>query len=250
MTFCLIVALMMLLVTQAASAITVTYQTLDVPGSKQSGIASIYGNRMIGGFVDSSNTYHGFLYDGNSFLTLDDPLAAPGLTLPNGVDGNRVVGLYYDASGQHHGFVFDGTSYTTLDYPGSISTIATGVFGKNIVGAYFDGTSEHAFLYDGQNYSSNNFLGFETEANGISGDHIVGDYNDHSSYLPRKAYSSIYGKIDPPGSIYSIASGVDGDNIVGGYYDGQVVTHGFFYDGHTYTTIDDPLGVGLYGPYT
>jgi hypothetical protein len=47
------------------------------------------------------------------------------------------------------------------------------------------------------------------------------------------------------GSWGTIADGISGNNIVGIYYNSSG-THGFLYDGSTYTTLDDPLGQDTY----
>jgi hypothetical protein len=46
---------------------------------------------------------HGFLYDGTTWTTLDDPLAKD-LTRPSSISGNSVAGYYHNASG-YHGFI-------------------------------------------------------------------------------------------------------------------------------------------------
>ena len=47
--------------------------------------------------------------------------------------------------------------------------------------------------------------------------------------------------INPPGSTSRQAFGVSGNNVVGRYVDSNSVSHGFEYNGSTYTRID-PLG--------
>jgi hypothetical protein len=46
---------------------------------------------------------HGFLYNGSTYTTVDDPLGVKG-TEVLGVDGNNVVGTYFDSSDVPHGF--------------------------------------------------------------------------------------------------------------------------------------------------
>jgi PEP-CTERM motif len=55
-----------------------------------------------------------------------------------------------------------------------------------------------------------------------------------------------YTTLDDPLAIpgYTEASGISGGNIVGAYTDNSFVTHGFLYNGSTYTTLDGPLGTG------
>jgi probable HAF family extracellular repeat protein len=57
---------------------------------------------------------HGFLYSGDSYTTLDNPLA-PNDTYPQGInDAGQIVGYYY-LNNVSHGFVYSGGSYTALD---------------------------------------------------------------------------------------------------------------------------------------
>ena len=57
---------------------------------------------MVGFYRDSSGKYHGFLYNGTSYTTLDDSLALYD-TWACGISGNNIVGIYDDSSG-YHGF--------------------------------------------------------------------------------------------------------------------------------------------------
>jgi hypothetical protein len=71
----------------------------------------VEGNNVVGWYENFSNETgaHGFLYDGSSILTIDDPLADPlhgiGGTVINDIEGNTIIGFYYDSHGGEHGFV-------------------------------------------------------------------------------------------------------------------------------------------------
>jgi hypothetical protein len=164
----------------------------------------ISGNKIVGYYTDSSSVSHGFLYNGSTYTTLDDPLATPGLagTFATGISGGNIVGSYGSSTGLH-GFIYNGSSYTTLDVPfaGTHGTSPSGISGGKIVGGYTDSVGNgHAFLYNGSTYTN----------------------------------------IDPPfAPSGSGVGGISGSNIVGSYGSGG--THGYFYDGSTYTTLDDPL---------
>src|SRR5208283_4794431 len=118
----------------------VSYQSLDYPGAA-------YGTYCLG--TDGSNVVgyyggeigsHGFLYNGSTFTTLDDPNAgtANGYgTFAEGIDADKIVGYYIDTNSNAHGFLYVGSTYTSLDDPDSVSgTFATGISGTNIVGFY------------------------------------------------------------------------------------------------------------------
>ena len=85
---------------------------------------------------------------------------------------------WYQSNGTLHGFAYNGSNYTTIDPSGSRSTQATGVSGNNVVGYYEDANQVQH--------------GFE--------------YN-----------GSIYATIDPSGSIDTIVFAISGNNVVGIY---------------------------------
>ena len=92
-------------------------------------------------------------------------------------------------------------TYATLDFPGSNYTVANAISGNNVVGNYNDSSSGHGFLYNGSTYTT----------------------------------------LDYPGGNGTEAEGLSGSKIVGGYTTSTFVNLGFLYDGSTWTTLDDPL---------
>ena len=64
---------------------------------------------------DSSGNTNGFLYNGSTYTTLNDPLAVG--TVAWGISGNNIVGYYADSSGNPNGFLYNGSTWTTLDDP-------------------------------------------------------------------------------------------------------------------------------------
>jgi hypothetical protein len=239
----------------SGGAIT-SYQTLDDPNAgtgRNSGTypLGIDGGNIVGYYADSSGNSHGFLYNGATYTTLDDPNGI-GSTYAQGISGGNIVGWYVDANYDIHGFLYNGATYITLDDPNGIgSTYAQGISGNTIVGWYVDvvdgNLQDHGFLYNGSAYTTlddpNAVVG--TEACGISGGNIVGWYVDgnYSNYgfiYNGRAYTTVD---DPNGVGSSVAQGIAGGNIVG-YYDVGSSAHGFLYNGSTYTTLDDPNGVG------
>ncbi len=171
----------------------------------------IDGSNIVGVyFAEGSPIFHGYVFDGATYRTLDHPLAGYTFsgagTYANAVSGNKVVGYYVSTPGSVHGFLYDGVGYTALDYPGGLLSIPEGIDGATIVGHYSkNSASESGFVFNGARYTSLSY----------------------------------------PGSVYSSASGIDGGNIVGSYYFGGHFTdlqfHGFLYDGVSYVNdIDYP----------
>ncbi|MBX7073979.1 MAG: hypothetical protein K1X71_12600 [Pirellulales bacterium] len=165
-----------------------TYTTISHPlGVNGTSAWGIDGNRIVGQYDDANKVAHGFLFDGATYTTIDHPLGTRG-TFVTGIDQQNIVGTYLDSQGKYHGFLFDGTTYTTLDDTylggGYGATIANGIDGDRVVGYASIGTGQliTSFIYDGATYTHP--LGEELELlgahhfRGISGNRIVGEYND------------------------------------------------------------------------
>src|SRR4029077_7209369 len=64
---------------------------------------------IVGYYQNSSTGYHGFLYSGGSYTTLDDSSGAAGSTLAHGINASgQIVGEYVDSGGTSHGFLYSG----------------------------------------------------------------------------------------------------------------------------------------------
>ncbi len=91
---------------------------------------------IVGYFQDSSGVVHGFLYNGTTYTTLDDPYAS-GSTEALGINNNgEIVGIFTDSSGRVDGFLYNINTgaWTTLDDPLGINgTYVEGIndFGPN-----------------------------------------------------------------------------------------------------------------------
>lgn len=156
-----------------AHAVEYSYKTLEVPGAKSTEAYGIYGNNIVGYYLDASGIARGFLYNGSAYTTLMVPGSKS--TGANGIYGNNIVG---NSSG-FYGFLYNGSTYTKIEAPGAGDTRATGIYGTNIVGYYQDGNGIwHGYLYNGSTYSSFDKIDATTGTfvNGIYGNNIVGYY--------------------------------------------------------------------------
>ena len=109
------------------------------------------------GIYDDNSGFHGFLYSGGTYTTLNVPGGAD--TRPVSInDSGQVVGRY-TPNGQNNGdqgFVYSNGTYTTLTFPGAISTDPSSINAKGqVVGWYnlANGTS-HGFLYSDGIYTT------------------------------------------------------------------------------------------------
>src|SRR5262249_41418957 len=94
----------------ASKAFAISFITLDddpagAVGSTQ--VTGISGSNIVGTYFAASAN-HGFLYNGSTYTTLDDPLGTGG-TIATGISGSNIVGFYVDSSDLYHGFLFNGS---------------------------------------------------------------------------------------------------------------------------------------------
>jgi hypothetical protein len=251
------------------------FTTLDDPlGTNGTFAFGISRNNVTGFYIGGSGA-QGFLYNGSTYTTLNDPLGFSTAAL--GISGNTIVGSYstHDASADH-GFIYDipTQTYTTLDPPGGTQTQAVGVSSTGtIVGNYFKNLGSFSAGY-GFSYSNGSFTtlsvpgatGTGTAAYGIFGNNIVGYYEgtgrvnygflyDGSNYLtlddPLATHIPANANVQPSIS-GTTGCGISGNTIVGYYNDSNYILHGFLYNisTATYTTVDNPLGTkgtAIYG---
>jgi hypothetical protein len=203
---------------------TSAWTTINVPGSWTTNAYGISGGNIAGSYIAAGGVpYQGYVYNGSSYATLDDPSAVNG-TQAYGIDGANVVGIYQDANHINHGFLYNGSAWTTLDDSLAVKgTDVEGISGSNIVGYYIDSTNiAHGFLYNGSSWTAlNDPLGtMGTYCRGISGQDVVGYYVDNASLSHGFLYdtaTSTWTSIDVPIGSNTLACGIGGGVIVGGY---------------------------------
>ena len=137
-----------------------TYTTLTDPSDPQVatntipyGISgnSIVGEYLVNSYFGQDNSIisksHGFINNGGSIATLDDPLRG-NVSAVYGIGDNLIAGAYQDMSGLSHGFYFRSGAFATLDNPlGVGGTSLTGVDSNQIVGSYTDASNvKHGFI--------------------------------------------------------------------------------------------------------
>src|SRR6476620_10983330 len=101
MTFVLAV---LLWAAAASPSLAITYTTLDDPlGTNGTQALGIDGNKIVGLYITSNSSIHGYLNNGATYTTLDGPLATGAVA--RGISGGNIVGLYSDSSFVRHGFL-------------------------------------------------------------------------------------------------------------------------------------------------
>jgi hypothetical protein len=97
-------------------------------------------------------------------------------------------------------------------------------------------------FHDGSTWITLSYPGSaNTNAYGIDGNNIVGEYQDSNSVQHGFLYDgTAWATLDYPGATATFAQGVDGSNIVGNYSDTSNISHGFLNSGTTSITLDYP----------
>ena len=130
-------------------AFAVTVTTIDYPGATSTGAAAINNSGdIVGSYVDSAKTTHGFLFSAGTYTTVDVPGAYS--TSPLGINNSgQISGYFFGSDSRTHGFFFDGTQYMTLDFPAAMSTAATGINNAGeVVGGFVDSNNVgHGFTW-------------------------------------------------------------------------------------------------------
>ena len=242
----------------AGPVVAQTFTTLNDPvapyGVDPEGIS---GNNIVGLYRDTSNTYHGFFYNGSTYTPLNDPNAATGArqgTFADAISGSIVAGFYDDSTQTPHGFLWNGSNYTALDDPAGTATEPEGISGNDIVGAYFLNSRQHGFLYDGSTWTTlDDPLAVVTYPGAISGNDIVGYYTDSSGIHHGFIYDDdalTWTTLDAPlGANGTWISGISGSNIIGQYEDSSKIFHPYLYNDVTsaWTALDisPPNGLAI-----
>jgi hypothetical protein len=162
--------------------------------------------KIVGDYVISDGTEHGFFLSGSTFTEYDVP-GATNTALLSINDIGAFTGAFDPGSGILQGFFSVGGTITSFSVPGALSTLAYEI-----------------------NNSKQLTVGYYIDASGI----LHGYYRD--------ATGTLHFPIDPTGSITTI---LFGDNsrkwVVGRYTDSSGVTHGlFFVPPNKFFTFDYP----------
>ena len=214
------------------------FTSFDPPGSIATNADGINANGdVVGWYMDSTGTQHGYLLSAGSYTTIDYPGALA--TIARAInDQGDIVGTHVDAvglpGGGIHGFLLQQGAFTALDFPGHLNTIAQRINNRGqVVGCYHDtdtmGTM-HGFLL-----SDANFTALSTPAsmsNGLMPDGLVvaGLYTDMMTGLGH-GYLASGDNLAPFDFPFGTSTQVwdmnDSGELVGIYTDSTKKTHGF-----------------------
>jgi hypothetical protein len=247
----------------ARAAEAISWTPLDYPGAKETYITGIDGDTPVGYYstISSYNNRvinpHGFVYDGQTWTTLDCPRRlesslAIDFTMIEGIDNGIIVGNchvtnisrnnYYE---RQSGFIYDGQTWSLLNYPGASNTYAQAIDGSNIAGYYTDATGYHGFVYDGTTWTTllypfNNYYGLVPRIVGISGNKVaIYDLINYDGVI-YNLDSQTWNTIEFPGEKdFTRVLAIDGSNIIGFHGEGmERPGYYFLYNGTSWTSFD------------
>lgn len=123
----------------------------------QSWATGISGTTVVGTYQDIHGSYHGFVFDGSTYATIDAPTPTGSVSPTIGtelqaINGSKLIGDYFtsgingDASA--NGFIYDGSTYEYIHYPSANATFLTGESGGTVVGYYYtsSGSTSQSFI--------------------------------------------------------------------------------------------------------
>jgi probable HAF family extracellular repeat protein len=229
---------------------SLTYTNIDIPGASSSAASNINGSgQIVGAYVDSLGTQHGYVTDKRGgFTTIDFPGAVS--TFGSGInDKGDVVGSYVDTAGTTHAFLLSNGNLSSLDPSGSISTLAFQINNRGqIVGEYDPGTGPvHGFVFENGTFTDidqgvvpNGFT--FTEAVGINNrGEIAGDFFDPNMFRSFTDRSNVFQQFEVPSQADTFMGGInDQGDVVGIYIDTNFSLHGFLSTHGNFQNVDFP----------
>jgi hypothetical protein len=241
-----------------------TFTTLDDPDAGPLGTSAlgVSGKDVVGSYVDANGMIHGFVYDGSTYFTIDEPHGVGG-TEVHGISGNRIAGFYYDEQDNPHGFtaaINDERLPPTIEVEPSDAAVNGGDMAILSVVASGSLPLHYQWYKDGtavpEATSASLVMSNVTASDGgqyqvdITND--VGRAKSNTATLtitattpPQLDISNFTTLDEPNGMGATYAFGIEDGTVVGTYSgpDGDPNTHGFYYDGKIYSTLDNPNGV-------
>ena len=173
---------------------------------------------VVGYYLDTQyGSYHGFLYSGGTYTTIDDPA---GTTYPEGINNAGVItGVYEEGQTESHGFTYANGVFTSFDYPGAEGlTAGEGINNSNVIVGGYDDTN--GFLDNNGSFTSFSYPGSEIEtfphAINDSGQ-VAGFYTNSTVPFGFVYNGSTYTSIDYTSGYATFAYGINNSGVVVGY---------------------------------
>jgi len=270
----IIVGLLALAVS-SAQAQAYKYTSIDYPNAIRTRTHGISpGGVIIGDYLDTSGTQHGFLLSGGRYITVEVPGALIGMpgVLPTGLRGinpaGDIVGIYIAPPGSSadctvartppciKGFLLHRGIFSTVLFPGHEGSIPKGIAPDGtIYGCYHDQDfmgSMFGFTRTARGeFTSTNVPASMSNGATPDGSTIVGLYTD-LSMMPSHDHGYViqngnFQPFDVPDSTLTWAWGITpSGSIVGEFRDAAGLFHGFLRTAAGYTSVDFPAAIGTH----
>ncbi len=259
----------------AASAQSLNYVSVDYPGAIRTRAWGISpGGVIVGDYLDSAHTSHGFLLSNEQYVTIDVPGSLFGLSglLPTSIrgisPGGDVVGDFFAPPGSSpecttsgtppciKGFLLHRGSFSTVLFPGQPGSIPQRITPNGtIYGCYHDQDLMKS-MFSFARTASGTFSSIDVPASMHSGatpdgSPIVGLWSD-LTIMPAPTHGYViqngnFQSFDVPGSTFTQAWDISpAGNIVGDFKDGAGIFHGFIRTAGGYASVDFPAAVATH----
>ena len=234
------------------------FQTINYPHDTFTQLLGINVKGEIAGY-HNVNDNKGFTYELSTKKFTNENFPGSMATQVIGIDGlGGTCGFYVDQSNVTHGFLDDNNSFKSVDYPGTPFNQLLGRNNLAQAAGYYSKTANGSGPFVPYIYDINGGV-FEviripksvsaqaTDINAkqqVTGFFIDSKNVNHGWWLNGGTLL----QLDYPGSIFTQATGENNNGlVVGTYQDSSGASHGFVYDNRnqTYTSMDDPNGVGV-----
>jgi len=252
---CVVLALSIATIAADSSNPNLKFTQVNIPGAVSTSANGINNAGVIvGSYEDSGNAYHGFIMDGSTLTTLDDPNG----TNTNASDLNangtvQVVGSYTNSAGKSAGFLYSNGVYTDIPGPtGAVSSFASDINDNGvIVGGYTDSSNvTRAYVLKEGKYSTLGiYMAAITIASGINDDgYFTLWYVDGLSGVTQsRIYNSntgTYQVMNVPGAMDSLALDINNaGDVAYEWTDANYVGHGAVLHQGNFHKLDYPGSV-------
>lgn len=237
-----------------ATPASYTFQTIIYPGDTFTQTLGINNAGTIAGYHNAAANQGFTLTLPNTFTT--ENFTGATMTQVVGIDNLHLnVGFYVDSGGVTHGFAYNGVFFITTDAPGTAFNQLLGVNDFPFAAGYSStdptgATLQRSYITDGTTFiyvdgGLPSGVG-NNQATGINNNGLI------SGFFVKGAVTTGYlltvstlTQLQVPGTTFTQALGVNDHGVaVGSYLDSLGGSHGFVWNGSTYATVDDPLGIG------
>ena len=265
---------LLLLLATVAQAQSFKYASIDFPNAIRTRAWGISpGGIIVGDYLDSSHTSHGFVFARGQYVTIDVPGSLIRLTgtLPTALRGispsGDIVGVYFAPPGSAagctlalsppciKGFLLHLGTFSTVLFPGHEGSIPQRITPNgNIYGCYH-GTDLMGTMF-GFARTATGFTSVDVSASMHTGatpdgHTIVGLYSD-LTMMPPPTHGYViqngnFQSFDVPRSTFTQAWDINPSaNIVGDFKDSTGMFHGFLRTPSGYSSIDFPAAVATH----